>query len=607
MVHLKKKTVFLIIIICTVPFLSILFFIPQNSRKLTAFEVLNYLPATIEVFVYHDIDAYKQFFSPQIIFEMFFLSEQIPINSLQGIVLSDEGTFIVLDGAVYKNGSLMEKQTPSMTDKIGNLTRTFFGDITPIHTLGFADNHSTKINSSSFLCVSVNENGIGNAQAIFSVLPSTKNYDLLETIGVFYHGYTKIGEYYHLNFTNDIQTHVEAGQLMNFTHTQMCIEFFINGAELAPNSEVSLRKVIRSRAEVSALLGANYLSDRIMRDDLSISPIIAKNISMGTYTYFGNVAPYGIVAKALAQWHLNYSLLQAWLIDHQQYGLWGYHSGFVNTSVVTSGTNDTAEVDAIDSCLVFEGLFNASSIQLLDMYRRPSGGFLAQLNDTEGPYSMNSSAQIWFWCQEDYGVTASAYYFLNNISLSNSSTLEYLKNNFHERASMWLANPYYIEYLTARALKNQSGTDSYLQNITQKIVNETNPDGTWGHFDKALSTALAVLTLKELNYTGIELDRGLFNLMKMQQSEGYWSGSNIFFSALDRGASALNSSIEINGAYFDYILYEDINPIITSSYCVLALSNNSPYYSILPETPSLGNPFINISSYIEYVLRVYVE
>jgi len=611
MAHLRKKIVVVLTIVSLVSVSSGLYFWLQNNqkitanRKLTAIEILSYLPNSIHIFVYHNVDTLKNYFDSQTILKMFLLSNKTSIDALDGIILTNEGTYLILDGLIFKNGMKIEKQFLSMDIKIGDKIRTFFGSNNQIDTLGYADNESTLINSSSYLCVTI-KNGIGFATAVFSVLPSTKNYDLLEVIGISYYGYTSINNYYYLNFTSNILIHVGAGELMNFTHTQKCVDFFINGAVITPESEISLRQVIRARAEQVGSIGANFLFNSIKNRELYTSPLLAENVSMGTSDRFGNIASYGIVAKALQRYNLNSSKIRQWLIAHQKYGLWGFHAGPVNTSIVCSGTNAPVEVDAIDSALVFEGLFNLSSIALLDIYRRPSGGFTAQLNDTGGPYSMNSSNQIWFWCQEDYGVTANAFYFLNNLSLSNSSILEYLKLHFNERCSMWLANPYYIEYLTARALKNQTGTAIYLQNITQKILNETNLDGSWGNYDKALSTAFAILTLKELNYTGLELDRGLLQLIKMQQANGNWNSSDIYFSALDRGLTNLYKSININGEYFDYILYKDIDSIITTSYCILALSNPISNYSIAPENIHTGSPFHTPRSYIEYVLNNYV-
>ena len=536
---------------------------------------------------------------------MFFLSDEIPINSLNGIILTNEGTYYLLNELVYKDGVYITKENPSMKDKIGTQINQFFGNIKQIDTLGYADNETTPKNTSVFLCVSIVD-GIGYAKTILSKLPSFANYDLLEIVGVQYHGYTTIDNYYCLNFTNKIYKHVNAGTLVNFTHTQNCVDFFINGAEFTPDLEISIRHTIRTIAKQVSIKGANYLETNIKNRDLKFSPIIAKNVSMGTSEYFGNIAPYGIVAKALNLLNLNITKIRNWLIEHQRYGLWGYHTGTINTSIISSGTNDPVEVDAIDSTLVFEGLFNQSSISLLEMYRQSSGGYLAQLNDTGGPYSMNSSKENWFWCQEDYGVSASAFYFLDNISLSNSSTLDYLKTHFDNRSSMWIANPYYIEFLTARALKNHNGTEIFLQNITQKILNEKNADGTWGYYDKELSTAFAILTLSTLNYTGIELDRGILRLIEMQQEEGNWNSSTIFFSALDRGTNGLGKSIEINGNYFDYILYEDIDPIITTSYCVIALNQLPQTYSLCYNNQSLGSQFVSVSSYIEHVLNIYV-
>ncbi|MHA1356474.1 MAG: hypothetical protein ACTSQI_22165, partial [Candidatus Helarchaeota archaeon] len=460
-----------------------------------------------------------------------------------------------------------------------------------IDVLGYINDSRTAIKGDSYLSVKI-EDGIGYGIAVLEEPISTDKYELLEVVGVNYVKMKHFFNHYYVYYTNSISVHINSGILNNFTSTQNCVNFFLYGGILNELLEISLRRKIRLYASGAASNGIAFLSQNIDSRNLTVSPILTINTSSNLTSWKGNVAPYGLVLKTLKDYNENYTKLENYLLQSQQNDLWPYHQGFIPTS--------------IDSSLVFEGIFNATSINLTKIFMKNSGGFLGQLNDTNSPYSMNSSLPVQFWCQEDYGTTAACYYFLNLIDQANQTTLTYLKDHFADRSSLWIANPYFIDYLTARALYNQSNTEQLCTNLTKSILSQKNPDGTWGSFDVAISTAFAILALETLNYTGYEVDYARYKLTLMQNLDGSWNSSTLFYWAFYLGQNSTSSvNLYINGNYFEYFLCEDSDPIITTSLVLLSLENNSRLYGASLNYEATGPLFNSLPEYLSHVIATY--
>lgn len=567
---------------------------PRTEENLLFLEYFKHLPDNINGFTYFNLIAIRDYYNDSIINAMFLLNPNFSVAEAIAVILSSNGTYLV-----YMNESIYNYDYQCFADEVENSLYNkmypkvlkLFGNVRRIDVLGYLNDSRTAITGDTYLSVKI-EDGIGFAIAVFEEMPSILKYELLEVVGVFYERMDTNSKYYFVYYTNIFSIHIDSGIINNFNSTANCINFFLYGGTINELLETSLRHKIRIYASLAAEKGIDFVYNDIQARNLTYSPIITINSSSGFSERKGNVAPYGIVLEVLKDYNKNYTKLEAYLLQLQQDDLWPYHQGFISTS--------------IDSTLVFGAIMNETSINILKIFMKNSGGFLGQLNDTSSPYSMNSTLKVQFWCQEDYGTTASSYYFLNQIGEANQTTLTYLKSNFEKRSSLWIANPFYIDYLTARVLVNQSDTDDILLNLTKSILSQKNSDGTWGSYDLELSTAFAILALETLNYTGYEVDLARYKLTLMQNSDGSWNSSNLYYWATYLGQNTTSPlNLYINDHYFEYFLCEDIDRIITTSFVLFALRNNSRLYGTTLDYSLTGPLFPSLQEYLSHVLAIY--
>ncbi|MFX1293743.1 MAG: hypothetical protein ACFFD2_02620 [Promethearchaeota archaeon] len=594
-ISLRKKIIVLTIIsIITVSSTIYIVFLRRKTDYLSFLESFKYLPATVTGFTYFNLITLRNYYNETILKSMYFLNENFNLTLVNALILSSNGTYIIYEnGSVlnYDDSVFVSQLENSIYGKIYSKVSLFYGNNRRIDVLGYINDSRTKIKGDSFLSVNI-ENGLGNGIAVFEEPISTYRYELLEAVGVKYLKMEQVLNYYYVYYTNTISVHIDSGIMNNFTSTQHCVNFFLYGGILNELLETSLRRKIRLYASNAATKGINYVYQDVESRTLTDSPIIVTNMSSNVTFWKGNIAPYGLVLRVLKDYKKNYTKLENYLVQSQTDNLWPYHSGYISTS--------------IDSSLVFEGILNQTSINLTKTFMKNSGGFLGQLNDTDSPYSMNSTPQVEFWCQEDYGTTAACYYFLDQITEANQTTLAYLKDHFDDRSSLWIANPYFIDYLTARAIYNQSGTEELCINLTKNILSQRILNGTWGSFDTALSTAFAILALEALNYSGYEVDYARYKLTLMQNPDGSWNSSNIFYWALYLGENSSSSeNLYVNGNYYEYFLCEDRDPIITTSVVLLALENNSRLYGETISYELIGPHFDTLPQYLANIISIY--
>ncbi|MHA1378169.1 MAG: hypothetical protein ACTSRG_07285 [Candidatus Helarchaeota archaeon] len=609
----SKKSLLIIILITCIS-ISPLFFI-SSSKSLNFYlnipedlKALQFLPSSIKSITYFNIEKMRNFISDNTIRRMYFLPEFVNLDEIKSLIIFDSWNctaedlpyFLLKDGRVVKDGITLEKKWPSLFTKILFELQIIIIP-TELDVFGYIEKNNQKPRNNVFLFLTIDNNGMAEGYGVFKNLPNTQNYPILSAVGITFKGISNFLGRNYVHFRNYIYMHTEdSGNLTNFTRTGFCPEFFAQEGEIEGDLELSLRNVTRMRAMDAAEKGIQYINnDIILRNLSSDFPILIKNMTSGTNKRSGNIAPYGSILKVLEIYNSTNSTynastykLKEWLINTQNHDLWGFHEGYIATS--------------LDSSLVFEGLTNDTAINATQIFRTGTGGFIAQLNDSRYPYySMDVIEENNFWMNEDFGTTAYCYYFLNSINKKNITTLNFLINNYENRSSMWIANPYYIDYITAKALFNQTGASNLIQDLINKTLINRNSDGTWGNFDKVLSTSFAILTLSELNYSGIEVDIGKLKLVQMQNQNGSWDSSDLYFSALYKGKEGSPNNLCVNGGYYDLTLYEDIDQIVTSSWAVLAL-NTKLDYGTSRNLPINNCPFASVTDYIKHVLQIYV-
>src|SRR5262249_15069958 len=124
------------------------------------------------------------------------------------------------------------------------------------------------------------------------------------------------------------------------------------------------------------------------------------------------------------------------------------------------------------------------------------------------------------------------------------------------------------------------------ERLATEILASMNDDYSFGRFDSALSSALAILTLATLGLGGQQLRITQLRLLELMQRDGTFPAATPFYSTLaihpgrtptDFEAKALSGQLPtqillVNGEPHALSLYHDVYKLISTSMAVLALA-----------------------------------
>lgn len=263
--------------------------------------------------------------------------------------------------------------------------------------------------------------------------------------------------------------------------------------------------------------------------------------------------------------------LRDYLLQRRTRGLWSYHSDGLETS--------------IDSGFVLLGLPERNAVAALEKFSDGQGGYVPQLcTDGVEPGRMSMRDSLRHWCQPDYSIACLVRALRKREELPDLTPLSALEAGFTTRSGLYLANPFFPDWLLAMALEGDPQANPLRLRLRMEISAAARADGTFGSYDVLLSTALALLSLQSLGGDPILMERSMNSLAHLLESAAdtpttpFYSTEQIawserapweilYFMTSGGGRQLITSG----GEEHVVTLYRDPHDIVASSLALLAL------------------------------------
>lgn len=291
---------------------------------------------------------------------------------------------------------------------------------------------------------------------------------------------------------------------------------------------------------------------------------------------YGDLVPLGFLLRALAADGASpiREGLEALLRSKRQGLLWAYHS-------------DTL-VTCTDSALVLQGFRDRAGVDALEAFADDRGGYLPQLC-SEKPQNgrMTISPHNKHWCQPDFATTCLVGALRAEAGLPPKTGVEYLAGRYACRSGLYFANPYMTDWALAWALQSATAATELRERLAAEILASANEDGSFGTYDVATSTALAILALNALGAGGgSSVERARLRLADMMMPDGRWPPGVPFYSAVKFPRERFSGGVlvrlmlgERRGQYvwlegdvYAVSFYVDRHGMISTALAVLALT-----------------------------------
>jgi hypothetical protein len=525
-------------------------------------DILRRLPFSLQWMVFFDLSAIRRVSSDQQIKAMYFLPSTLNLGGYSHVILSSAGRMLApvagdLLTLINETG-LQEEAVPtrSLASEYHALIQLFPNE--EVDCIGFG----IKYGLPPVLLRLKIEGQWGKATALFYREPQTKHYELLRAVGVEYCGGHAVGNSYLGYFQNYLPTHLHAGALSGFSRTGLCNEFFFRHGEIDAELEAGLAQASEDRVNVmrkKSFALVQEIASRACREPLSM--ICHPPLAAEPFPY-GDLVPLGFVLRTLkTDTGGEASELRQKLKAARVGGLWPFHRGRLETCT--------------DSALILQGFIDQNSVALLERFWDGNDGFYPQLwSSKKEAGKMLECAATRHWCQADFATTCLVRSLREEAGLPTLTALSYLKERFTTRSGLYFANPYLTDWFLAEAMRNETDAEDLKAALRQELVDSRNPDYSFGLYDSALSTALAILALAALGENGRALRLSQIRLLELVEPNGLWPRSMPFYSTFVAESANLrgNQIIEIAGEKHELSIYEDAHRVIGTSLSALALA-----------------------------------
>lgn len=554
-------------------------------------EILQGLPNFLEWMVLFDLRAVRQLTDDTTVRQMYHLPDGIDLDLYSHAVLTSHGRFLASENKSWlKEPNSGKGWSPKMIKS--SLADRFFEQIAlfPVneaHCFGLGEQAPF---TPVLLHVKINSEGYGEAQAIFAQEPSQKHYELLQAVGVkFLKGETK-ENYYIAEFRNRLPVHIHAGILSHFSRTGHCNLFFLQHGNIDSLLEEGLLKAAEVRIKFAQKRAFQAVADLAAKAcvDSNLAMTCQPPLPAPSFNY-GNLVPLGFVLQALNVAIASlaepdilaaHQTLRQFLLDHRQEKLWAFHTGRLIT--------------ATDSALVLQGLDDEEAVQALETFADGKGGYYPQLwSREEEPGKMVFDDSCRHWCQTDYTTTCLIRGLQQRLGLPTKTSIADLEAGFAERRGLYFANPYLVDYALACAITHDAGAESLRQQLLDEILASMNADYSFGNYDLAFSTALAILCMAKLGFRGRTLRSAQLRLLDFMDGQGKFPVATPFYSSLRLDAQMPMKNIlgllfahklasgeqqkqikQVQGEYHSISLYLDSQQMITTAVAALALAKD---------------------------------
>lgn len=552
-------------------------------------QILEFLPDSLDWMVLFNLSAINQLTNDETIRAMYHLPSETNLQPHSHIVLTSQGRFLASQDELklveaVSGEELKEYISNSLAKRFSS--RLALVSVDEADCLGLAE----QAPFSPVLLHLKMEDGYGKAQAIFEKQPCFEHYELLQAVGVKFLGGENKDDYYLARFQNRLPVHIHAGILSHFSRTAHCNIFFFQHGNIDAPLENGLLQASQVRV--------NWTKQQCWQSLIKLATSACqKSLSMSCQPPapnqpfpYGDLVPLGFVLKALneavATSEENPELasaqqqLQEFLLSRQEDKLWAFHTQRLIT--------------ATDSSLVLLGLDAPESVEALERFADGKGGYYPQLwSETKEPGKMLVDESCYHWCQADYATTCLIRYLRNSVGLKSKTSVDYLTAAFEQRAGLYFANPYLVDWVLAEAIRDDKDAATLRERLLAEVMASMNPDFSFGQYDLALSTALGILTLGALGVRDRTIRVAQLRLLELMGDKT--SPAIPFYSTLchdseltsqEKVALQLNETLTrpkdgqkqirtIKGQYHSISLYLDTYRMITTAISALALSQNS--------------------------------
>jgi hypothetical protein len=239
----------------------------------------------------------------------------------------------------------------------------------------------------------------------------------------------------------------------------------------------------------------------------------------------GDIAPIGFLLHALKAFRGWSGIdeiitgLEDLLRGKRKSGLWAFH--------------DDRLITATDSSLVLLGMDDLNAVKSLKRFFDGKNGYYPQLWSVKPvPDHMTITRGNQNWCQTDYATSCLVRSLRMQAGLSPLTHIQYLQTGFEQRGGLFFANPYLTDWALALAIGKDEQAEALCKKLKQEIIESQQWNGSFGFFDKLLSTALAILTLETLNDDSQAVDNGRYWLGNFVAKQEPWGKAIPFYSSL---------------------------------------------------------------------------
>jgi hypothetical protein len=561
-------------------------------------EILNTLPAPLEWMVLFNLPSIRTLADETTTRAMYHLPAKLNLDDYSHVVLCDEGRFLafrdrpqLVEPISGKNWSSEQIET-SLYSRFASRLALFAIDEADCLGLG-----ETAPFSPVILHLKI-ESGCGKAQAIFDREPSGKDYELLRAVGVKFLGGEVKDDYYLANFQNRLPIHIHAGILSHFSRTAHCNLFFLQHGNIDQPLKTGLLKAAASRVNWGRNKSFQALAKLANEACQQTMAMICQPPLPDRPFFYGDLVPLGFVLKALdrakkvdsssesaidndnsiATAHHN---LSQFLQSKRQDNLWAFHSDRLITST--------------DSALILQGLKDNDGVESLECFADGEGGYYPQLwSKDKQPGKMVFDDDCAHWCQADYGTTCLVRALQHEAGVPTKTSIAYLAAGMENRSGLYFANPYLVDWALARAIGQDKSAESLRQKLLEEILASINEDYSFGLYDIALSTALAILSMDALGFRGRTIRVAQLRLLEFMDNRGLFPEAKPFYSSLEMDREIASNVLlkrsmsralnlhsldkkqeqiqQVQGEYYGISLYVDTHKTIATALAALALA-----------------------------------
>ncbi|ARV58829.1 hypothetical protein BZZ01_09430 [Nostocales cyanobacterium HT-58-2] len=546
-------------------------------------EILHTLPASLEWMVLFNLSTIRELADGATTRAMYHLPEEIDLQPYSHVVLTSFGRFLALHNEskliepVSGKSWTREQIQSSVYERFASRLALFAVDEADCLGLGEQSPFSPVL-----LHIKI-KSGYGEAQAIFERSPSVEHYELLQAVGVKFLGGEPKGEYYLAQFQNRLPIHIHAGILSHFSRTAHCNLFFLQHGNIDPLLEAGLLKALTSRVnhgKNNSLQALAKLAQEAVKQPMAMT---CQPPPPGKPFLYGDLVPLGFVLKALNAVESSLEARQAlsqFILSKRQGNLWAFHTDRLITST--------------DSALVLQGLNEPEAVEALELFADGQGGYYPQLwSNEKQPGKMVFDESCRHWCQSDYATTCLVRALRKEAGLESKTSTDYLAAGFENRSGLYFANPYLVDWVLACAMSLDKSAAQLRQKLLAEILASMNEDYSFGIYDVAMSTALAILSMATLGFKGRTMQVAQLRLLEFIDSHGLLPAATPFYSSLRidheipahvllgllMSQTAANTADnqqkqirKVQGQYHGISLHVDSYQMMTTALAALALS-----------------------------------